>query len=145
MSIVEILSRAGAESGKNFLVIGGYAVNAHGYSRVTVDLDILADKADREFWKGVMLKSGYKVYSEQETFSQFTPASEEETGVDFMFVNEKTFLTMSHDAVEGLLADAKVKHPSLHHLIALKLHVVKQGLPHREMKDLLRCNPTGAD
>ena len=137
MSIVEILSRASAESGKNFLVIGGYAVNAHGYARVTVDLDFLANKADREFWKEVMLKSGYQIYSEQPNFSQFAPTIKSQQAVDFMLVNEKTFSNMHAAAIEGTLAKVKIKYPSLLHLIALKLHVIKQAMPHRELRDLV--------
>jgi predicted nucleotidyltransferase len=136
MGIIEILSRASAESGNGFLVIGGYAVNAHGYPRLTVDLDVLIDKAQKDFWKELMIKNGYSVYSEHENFSQFTPIARDQFPVDFMHVNDRTFSKMRAEAVDGNLAGANVKHPSLMHLIALKLHVIKQELPHRESKDL---------
>ena len=136
MGILDILSKASAESDRNFLVIGGYAVNAHGYPRQTVDLDILVMKGERDFWKQLLLKNGYTVYSEHDNFSQFTPLAKEQLPVDFMFVNEQTFSKMYPEAVEGVLGGVKVKHPSLLHLIALKLHVIKQALPHRELKDL---------
>ncbi|HZV35901.1 MAG TPA: nucleotidyltransferase [Verrucomicrobiae bacterium] len=136
MGIIEILNHGSTESGFDFLIIGGYAVNAHGYARLTVDLDILINKAHRDFWKELMLKNGYTVYNEHENFSQFTPVARDQLPVDFMFVNEQTFQKMRAEAVAGVMGGIKVKHPSLMHLIALKLHVIKQALPHRASKDL---------
>lgn len=136
MGILGILSKTAAEHGRNFLVIGGYAVNAHGYARQTADLDILVVKADRDFWKEVLLKNGYTIFSEHENFAQWTPPVIGQLPVDFMFVNEQTFFKMYPEAVEGILIGVKIKYPSLMHLLALKMHVIKQALPHRELKDL---------
>jgi len=136
MGIIEILNAGSAETGRGFLVIGGYAVNNYGYSRLTVDLDVLINKDHREFWKQLILKNGYTVYCERDSFLQFTPEAKEQVPVDFMLVNERTFSRMYGEAVDGLLGGASVKFPSLPHLIALKLHVIKQALPHRELRDL---------
>jgi predicted nucleotidyltransferase len=146
MGIIGILSGAGAEAGKPFLVIGGYAVNAHGYARETVDLDILTRREEREFWKKLVLENGYSVWQERDNFAQFKTERSELMPVDFMFVNEHTFASLFADAVESTLGGVRVKHPSLRHLIALKLHVLKQELPHRTLRDfndvleLLRIN-----
>ena len=48
MGIIEILNGGCQEPGRTFLVIGGFAVCAHGYDRQTVDLDILISKEQRE-------------------------------------------------------------------------------------------------
>jgi len=48
--------------------------------------------------------------------------------------------------LDGRIDSVAVKHPSLWHLVALKLHVLKQELPHRTLRDfndvleLLRIN-----
>ena len=44
--IQEIANRAG-EAGIPFLVIGGYAVFAHGYVRATDDLDLIVQRGQR--------------------------------------------------------------------------------------------------
>lgn len=45
-----------------FLVIGGHAVNAYGYSRETADLDILVNKADRDQWLSWFHSLNYTIY-----------------------------------------------------------------------------------
>jgi predicted nucleotidyltransferase len=136
MGILEILSRARLEPERSFLVIGGYAVNAHGYSRQTMDLDLLIPKDQQHFWKQLVLESGYVVHGSKESFLQFVPVEQEQLPVDFMLVNEPTFSGMYAEAMTASLGGVEVKIPSLRHLIALKLHVLKQGLPHRELRDL---------
>src|SRR5579872_5218140 len=136
MGIIETLSQARVEPERSFLVIGGYAVNAHGYSRQTMDLDILVKKEQANFWKELVLSNGYAVYCERDNFLQFTPTAPELIPIDFMLVNEQTFSGMHAEAVEGQLGGVSVRHPSLRHLIALKLHVLKRELPHRELRDL---------
>ncbi|MDB6015733.1 MAG: hypothetical protein JWR19_222 [Pedosphaera sp.] len=136
MEILDILKRASLQSDKRFLVIGGYAVNAHGYSRQTVDLDIMIEKSQADFWKKLLLDQGYSIFGERDAFVQFTAPKPEQPPIDFMLVNEQTFAGMHAEAVEGSLGGITVKHPSLRHLIALKLHVLKQELPHRHIRDL---------
>jgi hypothetical protein len=136
MGILDILSRARTEPDRSFLVIGGYAVNAHGYSRQTLDLDILIATIQRDFWKNLILVNDYNISAEREAFMQFSPATRDQMPLDVMVVNDQTFSGMHAEAVSGSLGGVEVKHPSLRHLLALKLHVLKQALPHRELRDL---------
>jgi predicted nucleotidyltransferase len=136
MGIIEILCRARSVPERDFLIIGGHAIGAHGYSRQTIDLDILIPKSQKNYWKELLLEKGYEVHSEREAFAQFNHPIREMWPVDFMLVNENTFSGMYEEAVKGVLHGMEVKYPSLFHLIALKLHVIKQGMPHRELKDL---------
>src|SRR5690349_7028843 len=131
MGIIEKLAQSRVVPERDFLVIGGYAINAHGYSRQTIDLDILIPKSHFDYWKPILLKEGYTPVSDRDSFAQFMHPVEEMWPVDFMLVNENTFAGMYAAAMEGLLDTVKVKYPSLFHLIALKLHVLKQGLLHR--------------
>ena len=48
MNIFEMLARESKARGLPFLIIGGHAVNAYGYSRFTKDLDILVQATDRK-------------------------------------------------------------------------------------------------
>jgi hypothetical protein len=136
MGILEILNAGCNPPATDFLVIGGYAVNAHGYPRLTFDLDILISKEQGAYWKNLMLQNGYKIFSEHENFLQFAPSVPNEMPVDFMLVNETTFKKMSSEAKTTVVREIAVKHPKLMHLIALKLHVIKQSLAHRYHHDL---------
>lgn len=136
MGIIEILNGGCQEPGRTFLVIGGFAVCAHGYDRQTVDLDILISKEQREYWKSLVLSSNYQVDCEHENFMQFTEKGSPQVPLDIMLVNEQTFSKMHGEAMVGQLGKVQVKYPSLMHLMALKLHVLRQELPHRELKDL---------
>ena len=84
-----------------------------------------------------MLGFGYRIFLEQGTFAQFSPPESVSWPVDVMFANEKTFFTMFSEAVEMTLDGARVKIPTIEHLIALKLHALKHATPRRELKDLL--------
>jgi len=54
-----------------------------------------------------------------------------------MLVQAKTFTPMLAASREVDLYGADVRIPSLEHLIALKLHVLKNTRPHRFLKDFL--------
>ena len=129
------LANARIVAERDFLVIGGYAVNAHHYLRHTLDLDLLIKREQKDFWRKLALDYGYSLFCERETFLQFTPPKADEIPVDFMLVNDHTFQTLYSDAIDGTIGGVAVKHPSLKHLIALKLHVIKQELPHRHLRD----------
>jgi hypothetical protein len=45
----------------SFLVIGGHAVNAHGASRMTFDLDLLVRRSDLEKWRELMERLGFVI------------------------------------------------------------------------------------
>jgi hypothetical protein len=108
-----------------FLVIGGYAVAAHGHTRATFDVDFLASKQDR--YK-------FQLVSETSAFAQFSPP-DQSTGLDLMFVSEASFDQFWAASEQREFGSETAPVPSLDHLLALKLHVLKQGLTHRTFKD----------
>ena len=135
MTTAEILFACTHDTSLPFLVIGGLAVIAHGYPRTTVDLDYLTRRADREAWQEALLKYGYEVGHAHDNFAQFVSAHGW-IDLDLMFVNDQTFDRMFAASELKSVGPAKVRFPSLEHLLALKLHVLKQGLPHRMLGDL---------
>ena len=46
----------------SFLLIGGYAVNAYGYSRTTQDVDFMIVSSDYDKAKQVLQRCGYRQY-----------------------------------------------------------------------------------
>jgi hypothetical protein len=76
-----------------FLIIGGYAVAAHGHTRATFDVDFLVRRADRELWGARLAQSGLTLFGETRAFAQFTQGDQGD-GLDLMFVQEATFESM---------------------------------------------------
>jgi hypothetical protein len=134
MTTAGVISICAKETGLPFLVIGGLAVIAHGYPRDTVDLDYLVRARDREAWRITLAKHGYAIAHEHEHFAQFASALGW-IDLDLMFVNDPTFDTMFAASELRSLGPTEGRFPSLEHLIALKLHVLKQGIPHRMLGD----------
>jgi len=117
-----------------FLVIGGYAVAAHGHTRATFDVDFLVRRAERDDWFTRLLAAGMKLFGATNAFAQFSQNLDGD-GLDLMFVDEPTFDRMWQASEDRDFGDGRARVPSLDHLLALKLHALKQALPHRTSKD----------
>jgi len=52
-----------------------------------------------------------------------------------MLVSDETFHKMSSQSKETQFGETRARIPSLEHLIALKLHALKQDLSHRRILD----------
>jgi len=133
MNICDVIDLANKPPGLRFLVIGGYAVGAHGHTRTTFDIDFLVCKVDREVWVEKMIAGGLMKTAETKAFAQFSQPDGE--GVDLMFVNAPTFAQMWSVSEERPFGGNSARVPCLDHLIALKLHALKQKSPHRTSKD----------
>ena len=136
MSILQSLSQCAAEKGLKFLVIGGQAVIWHGYSRTTRDLDLMVPRTQQGGWRAAIEALGYRFLHETPAFMQFEAPSPGQWPVDFTLVSDETFAKLWAEASDVSLMGARVRMPTVMHLIALKLHAIKQGLPHREAHDL---------
>jgi len=117
-----------------FLIIGGYAVAAHGHTRATFDVDFLVRRADRDAWTSRLMAAGLKLFGETRAFAQFAQG-EPGDGLDLMFVDDATFEPMWLESEERAFWGSRARVPSLIHLLALKLHALKQASPHRTAKD----------
>lgn len=135
MNVLQEIQRAASERGLRFLLIGGWAVIQHGCSRVTADLDLLVLRADQQKWRELLTGLGYECFSESEGFQQYKKSGNQDWPLDLMLVNQETFDGMLAASAPATVQDAVVSLVSLEHLIALKLHVLKQGRLHRFLKD----------
>lgn len=117
------------------LLVGGYAVNAHGYSRKTFDIDFVIRNRDAEEWREVLARVGYTCAHEQTTFLQFAAPSLPD--IDLMRVNDETFEKLLGESQVRQLLGIEVRVPALEHLLAMKVHAAKHAAPHRRYKDLL--------
>ncbi len=134
MDLRDFVRLAGQEPLLPFLLIGGHAVAAHGHTRATFDVDFLVCQSDRIAWLEKLARSGLKLTSETTAFAQFTQ-KENGDGLDLMFVNQPTFDSLRANSLEKDFGEFQARIPSLDHLLALKLHALKQGLLYRTSKD----------
>jgi predicted nucleotidyltransferase len=133
--IQEIARKAG-EAGIPFLVIGGYAVSAHGYVRATDDVDLIVQRGRRAQLGKLMGDLGMSVKSDAANFIQFDSKDGAGMDVDLMFVSEEVFDQLESAAVETELEGIRVRVVSLLHLIALKCHALQHGKSIRRLKDM---------
>jgi hypothetical protein len=134
MELADFIRLGCQEPALQFLIIGGYAVAAHGHTRATFDVDFLVRQAERGAWFDRLAAAGLKLFGETTAFAQFVqePGGD---GLDLMLVDQLTFEKMWQESEERDFNGNQARVPCLDHLLALKLHALKQALPHRTSKD----------
>jgi len=135
MSVIANVSRAAEKVGLPFLLIGGYAVLAHGFVRTTGDVDFLIRKSQATDWQELLEKLGFVVKFSGPTFLQLDPPPGEKLPLDLMFVSDENFDKMFSEAKQIEADGVNTRVVSLPHLFALKCHAFKSR-PHRAMKDI---------
>lgn len=126
---------AASERGPEFIVCGGYAVNAYHVIRKTGDIDLVVRARDASSWKEFLQAAGYSVYHESPAFVQLEPPAATSWPVDLMLVDDRTFDLMRSEARQFQFGGTTCWIPSLRHLIAMKLHALKQTGRRRLRKD----------
>ena len=128
------------------LIIGGHALEAHGVARQTVDVDCLIVEKDRDAVDDLLRGGGYVLQGSTENFARYTHPSPALPEVDLLFVDEPVFEKLLAAAIPLRRGSREFRVPSLTHLIALKLHAMRND-SQREARDLgdivelLRANP----
>lgn len=133
--IQEIAKRA-SDAGIPFLVVGGYAVFAHGYLRLTDDLDLIVQRGQRAQLSKLLGDLGMSVKHDADTFLQFDPPDEAGMEVDLMFVSEDVFARLEQASIEAAVEGTRVRVVALLHLIALKCHALQHSKSLRRLKDM---------
>jgi hypothetical protein len=135
VSFFQSIAEKAGEAGLPFLVIGGYAVMAHGFVRATDDLDLLVRSDQRDRWRRLLEGLGLKVYREAPAFMQFDPPADAGLPVDLMLVADDVFDRMQAGAGQATAGGASFGVVCLLHLVALKCHAIQHGKPLRRIKD----------
>ncbi|MFO8053243.1 MAG: hypothetical protein R6U54_04740 [Candidatus Omnitrophota bacterium] len=135
-SIFHLISSVASEKSANIVLIGGFAVNYYGVSRQTIDVDFLTTNEDFKKIVGLIEKEGYKKDCSQDIFVRLRTDTDYLLDLDFMFVDKETLSKIIKEGKEIDVARQKFIIPSLMHLIALKLHSIKNN-PERIAKDLM--------
>lgn len=135
-SVFHLISDITDKEGVPCILIGGFAVNYYKVSRNTADIDFLIIKEDLKKISSALKEAGYRQSSTEENFAQFESSHLSLRNVDFMFVDRPTLDKILKEAKPITIAGQKFIVPSLNHLIALKLHSIKNNEKLRLLKDL---------
>lgn len=117
------------------LLIGGHALAAFGYQRQTLDVDCLLAAPDAYMLRDVLTQAGYREVEKTDVFARYSHASVYLLDVDVVLVDRNTFAKLEAKSCVYRVAGAEMRVPCLLHLIALKLHAMKNN-PKRELRDL---------
>jgi len=123
-----------AECADWLLVIGGHAVQSYGMDRLTYDCDCAVLDRNEETLKAKLASIGYVLNDRQAHFSRYVHLGRQRAVVDVMRLDAKTFALLSTGARETQIGEKCVRVPRAFHLLAMKLHALKQN-PERAHKD----------
>ena len=135
-SAIEVAVRGMNSQGRDILLIGGHALPAYGVVRQTVDVDFLIVDADENNLKEILLTKGYTEEHRSDLFIRYCGSTSDYMDVDVLLVDQATFNTIFENSNTYEISSLSLHIPSMDHLIALKLHAIKND-PRRELKDLL--------
>ncbi len=136
MPTITVALAALAQAECPVLVIGGNALEAHGYARFTVDVDCMIAASSIEELKAALARHGFQYAGRMSSFHEFW--FEGKPGgmpIHAMFVTGETFEKMWARRAPMPSPGGPVNVPCVSHLIALKLHAVKNN-PKRLGKDM---------
>jgi hypothetical protein len=120
-----------------FMVIGGFAVGAYGYPRFTRDFDILMTDAGFLKARPFLESAGYRVETHQKLVAglSYEEKNPNFIPVDVVFADRETFEGILKSGKQVDVFGVRFTIPSLEHLIAMKLHAIKNN-PKRGFQDL---------
>jgi hypothetical protein len=130
-SIFELLGQIATRV--DLILIGGFALQAHGVVRQTLDVDCVVNDLSEKLLEEMMQAAGFKRLARTENFARFRHSSLGQ--LDALFLDGSTFSQMRAASQPHELDGIIFRTPSLSHLIALKLHAMKNDST-RELRDL---------
>jgi hypothetical protein len=136
--IFAAVARAASERSLPILVIGGHAVNSYGYTRTTFDVDFMICIDDLAAWRRMLESIGYSWSGQTEAFAKMMPP-ENAAGflpADIMLVEHATLAKIAAESSLRDFGGEKLSVPHPLHLIALKLHAMKNPARLKAGKDL---------
>jgi hypothetical protein len=120
-----------------FLLIGGLAMHAHGLSRMTSDIDLLAPAASRERIIEFMEQKGYETLHASEGYSNHLHSETRLGRVDLVYVDEATLNKMLESASKSItVGEREIAVPCAEHLVAMKVLAMKND-PRRTLGEMV--------
>ena len=126
-------------AGVPFVLVGGFAVNFHNVTRNTDDVDFLMTEENFEKVWPFLNEAGYCNMKKQYLCARLRRDVEPQgryPDIDILFINPETFQMIQKDTQDMDLGEKKMKVVSLRHLMAMKLHSLKNNPSGREVPDM---------
>ena len=136
-TVLDCIAGEFPKKGIPFVLVGGFAVNAYGYSRNTQDVDFMIDEKNYPRALKLLIEGGCKELIKTEMFAKFESPKGYPREADLLFVDSMTFAGILKSGTQIKIAGYECFIPSVRHLIAMKLHAIKNNPAKRESKDLL--------
>ncbi len=134
-TIFEIVARQLSQANVDCILIGGFAVNYHGYTRNTLDVDFMIVAEQLDDVRRIMTGAGFTNMVADENVAFFNePGSP--MRVDFLRVDENTMCQLLNNAISARIYGYEIKVPALQDLIAMKIFSLSRDIARRSGKDL---------
>jgi predicted nucleotidyltransferase len=117
------------------ILIGGFAVNEHGYTRNTLDIDFMIQDSALTHVKDVMRAHGFTCITQHENVTFFS-MPEDPFRVDFLVADVSTFRKLLENAEKRNIMGTPVTIPALKDLLAMKIFALTGNVRKRMGKDL---------
>ena len=134
-AFLDDLSEALARPNLHVLLIGGHALQAYGITRQTLDIDWITSDEDIAVIRKIMIEKGFGILAQTENFLRFHHQKTGVMDIDVLLVDRKTLQIMYDAGTDYRYGNMQWRIPSPLHLIALKLHAIKNN-PRRESRDV---------
>ena len=109
-----------------FLVVGGHAVNAYGYQRTTLDVDLLVPESSLAAWRAFWEERDYECFHSTNAFCQFQAKGKTNLfPIDLMVVSDETFEKLEAEKRGRSIGGTTLDVPAPLHLVTLKLHALR--------------------
>ena len=135
MEILKAIHSAAAQANKRFVLIGGHALNVHGVSRSTADIDLMVERDDAPFWRDLLGRLNYDVFHETSSFMKSKPNALTAWPIDLMLVSAETMSKALTATSSTDIFGPTIPVASVGSLIAMKLHALKYVDAVRALKD----------
>lgn len=130
-----LVAKASKKSAVPYVLIGGFAINFYKVTRNTLDVDFLITKDDFKKIESALIEAEYAEDFATDVTVRMSN-KKEMLDVDFMIVDDATRSKILKDGKEVEVVGETLIVPSIEHLIALKLHAIKNNPTNRMWKDL---------
>ncbi len=136
-TVFDLIATEFKKAGIDYILIGGFAVNAYKYGRSTKDIDFMIAEEDGPKASEILQRAGFKEFHKNENFLRFDGGQRYGWIVDLVFTNRQTLSQLIEHGGTAQIVGQTIPVPSIEHLIAMKLHAIKQQPEKRRSKDLL--------
>jgi hypothetical protein len=139
-TILHLLSEAISRGECAALVIGGYSLEAYGLERPTKDIDLLVAASGLPALAALLTGAGYQEVGRNNTCARYLHENLLHLPVDLLFVDSATWEKLWQASEAAMIEGAALRVPAPLHLIALKLHALKQnpGGRDQDFSDIVR-------